>query len=126
MTEAEAVQIVRQHFESLFPKTCHSCGRRFATLRDYVVDTKRMGSAMSYDADVGDWKTTEPIGSQALANCPCGSTLALTTEGISPPLRLALLTWLKVETQQRGVSPSELLESMRDEIRRQVIDAPRT
>jgi hypothetical protein len=121
VTDPEALQVVRRHFDSLFPKTCASCGRRFASLREYIVSTTRVGPAKSYDAELGDWKTTEPIGSLALANCPCGSTLALSTEGLALPLRQALLSWVKIETQRRGVSSSELLEQMRDEIRKQVL-----
>jgi hypothetical protein len=121
MTDQEALHLVRQHFESLFPKTCSSCGRRFATLREYIVSTTRVGPAKSYDAELGDWKPAEPIGSLALSNCPCGSTLALSTEGMALPQRLALLSWVKIETQRRGVSSSQLLERMRDEIRRQVL-----
>jgi hypothetical protein len=124
MTGAEALQAVRRHFESLFPKTCSSCGRRFTTLREYILLTERLGPATSYDAELGDWKTTQPIGSLALANCPCGSTLALSTEGMALPLRQALLSWVKIETQRLGVSSSDLLERMRDEIRRQVMGEP--
>jgi hypothetical protein len=124
MIEAEAIRHVREHFESLFPKTCQSCGRSFATLRDYIVNTERAGAALSYDAEDDDWATREPLGSHALANCSCGSTMALTTDGMSLPLRLALLEWLKGETLKRGVNASAVLEAMRDVIRRQVLDAP--
>ena len=121
MIEAEAIHLVRQHFESLFPKTCANCGHQYATLRDYILNTKRLGGALSYDAEDGDWSTPEPVGSQALANCACGSTLALTTDGMALPSRLALLEWLKAETHRRGVSSSALLETMRDVIRQQVV-----
>jgi hypothetical protein len=121
MTEAEAIHLVRQHFESLFPKSCGTCGHQYATLREYILNTKRLGAPLSYDAEDGDWSTAEPVGSQALANCACGSTLALTTDGMALPSRLALLDWLKAETHRRGVSSSELLDTMRDVIRRQVV-----
>jgi hypothetical protein len=121
MTEAEALQALRQHFESLFPRACPSCSRRFETLREYILTTKRTGVAMSLDAEEGDWETTRPIGSLALANCPCGTTLALSTRGMALPQRLALLGWLKMETERRGVSPSVLLEGLRDGLRKQVL-----
>jgi hypothetical protein len=121
MTEAEAVKIVREHFEGLFPKDCPSCGHRFGTLREYILLTKRHGVAMSYDAELGNWETVQPMGSVAMANCLCGSTLSLGTEGMPLPQRLELLKWVKTETERRGMSPSELLEHMRDEIRRQVL-----
>jgi hypothetical protein len=124
MSEAEVVQALRRYFESLFPKTCPTCGRRFATLREYILITKRVGPARSYDADMGEWQTTQPIGSAALADCPCGSTLALSTEEMDLPQRLALLDWLRVETQRRGVNASELLEYLRDEVRKQTLGEP--
>jgi hypothetical protein len=76
---------------------------------------------MSLDAEEGDWETRQPIGSLALANCPCGSTVALSTQGMALPQRLALLSWVRTETQRRGISPSELLEGLRDELRKQVL-----
>jgi hypothetical protein len=126
MTNAEALQVVRQHFESLFPKACASCGREFASLREYILVTKRIGPARSFDADSGDWDTKQPVGSLALANCPCGSTLATGTDGMALPQRLELLSWLKAETQRQGISPSDLLEWLRDEIRTQVLGDGRT
>jgi hypothetical protein len=76
---------------------------------------------MSYDSELGDWNTRQPIGSVALANCPCGTTMALTTVSMVLSLRLDLLNWLRVETQRRRVSPSELLECLRDEVRKRVL-----
>jgi len=124
MTEEEVVRILRDHFESLFPKVCPNCNRCFATLREYIGITIRVGSPISYDAEFGDWKTTRPIGSVALANCPCGSTLALSTEGMVLSLRLELLNWVRIETQRRGVSPAELLAHLREEVRKRVSDDP--
>lgn len=122
MTEDEVVQILHEYFKSLFPKVCPTCNRRFSTLLEYIQLTKRIGQPVSYDAEVNDWNTTRPIGSAALANCPCGSTLSLTTEEMPPPLRLEFLAWLRMETRRRGLSPSELLECLRDEVRRRVLD----
>jgi hypothetical protein len=124
MTEGEAIQAVRQHFESLFPKVCPNCGRRFATLREYILTTTRTGSAVSYDADLGDWNPSTPLGSQALANCSCGSTLALTTDGMALPRRLELLGWVRSETERRGVGSSAVLERLRDGLRKQVLGDP--
>lgn len=121
MDEPEVVRILRRHFESAFPKTCNNCGRQFATLRDYILTTDRRGPARSHDADLGEWDTAEPLGSQALANCPCGSTLALSTDGMALPQRHALLQWVRQETEIRGVGPSVLLEHLRDQLRRQVL-----
>jgi hypothetical protein len=124
LTDAQAVQTVRRHLESLFPKTCSTCHRTFATLREYIVITKPVGQAMSYDAEFGDWDTTSPLGSVALANCSCGTTLALGTAGMALPERQALLEWVRVETRRRGVTAPELLERLRDELRQQVLAEP--
>jgi hypothetical protein len=121
MTEAEVVKTLRGHFEGLFPKVCPNCNRCFTTLREYILITKRLGQSMSYDAELGYWHTLHPIGSVAQANCPCGSTLALGTEGMPLPRRLLLLNWVRIETQRQGLSPRELLDYLRDEIRKQVL-----
>jgi hypothetical protein len=104
--------------------TCANCGRGFATLREYVLVTKRVGPVLSYDAEMGDWHPAELIGSAAHANCPCGTTLTLGTEGMPLPRRRALLDWVRVETRRRGVSASALLDALRDEVRRQVLAEP--
>jgi hypothetical protein len=121
MTEAEVIKILREHFEGLFPKVCPNCNRCYPTLRDYILITKRLGPSMSFDAELGDWNTLQPIGSVAMANCPCGTTLALSTESMLLPQRLLLLNWVRSETQRRGLSSQELLDYLRDEIRKQVM-----
>jgi hypothetical protein len=121
MTEEEVVQILHEYFESLFPKVCSNCNRTFATLGKYIQSTERIGQPMSYDAELKTWNTMQPIGSVAMVNCPCGNTLALDTLSMQPPLRLELLNWLRIETQQRGMSASELLDHLRDEVRKRVL-----
>ena len=121
MTEEEVIQTLQEYFESLFPKACPSCNRYFITLREYILNTKRIGVTISYDAELGNWDTKQPIGSLAAANCPCGSTLALSTRDMELSLRLELLGWVRVETQERQVSPSELLEHLRDEVRKRAL-----
>lgn len=122
MTYPEALAIVRRHFETEFPKTCSTCRRRFATLREYILTTKRVGQATSYDAELGDWHTQQPIGTLAFANCPCGTTLVLSTEGIPLARRQALLAWVREETERQHITPSELLERLRDDLRIQVLE----
>ena len=122
MTEIEVIKTLCEHFEGLFPKVYPNCNRRFTTLREYILITKRLGQSMSYDAELDHWNTMQPIGSVALANCPCGTTLALGTDGMLLPRRLLLLNWVRIETQRRGLSPQELLDYLRDEIRQQVLN----
>jgi hypothetical protein len=119
--EEQVVQILYKYFESLFPKVCPNCNRCFSTLREYILGTTRIGTPVCYDAEIGNWKNHKIIGSVVSANCPCGSTLALTTQKMEMSLRLELLNWVMTETQQRGVNPPELLEYLRNEVRKRVL-----
>ena len=121
MTEEKVIQILHEFFESLFPKVCSNCNRTFATLGKYIQITKRIGPPISYDAAMNNWNTKQPIGSIAMVICPCGTTLALSTQSMQLPLRLKLLNWVRIQTQRRGVSASELLEHLRDEVRKRVL-----
>lgn len=121
VTDAEAVQIMRAHLEGLFPKICPTCRRCFSTLRDYVLNTERVGTTISFDAEMGQWDTKSPIGTVAHANCRCGTTLALTSDGIPLEQMKLLLDWARTETRRRNLSLQQLLDLARDEIRRQVL-----
>jgi len=121
MTDEEFIQLNYRHYSGLFPKACASCGRRFETLGDYILATRPIGATISYDAELGEWETTRPLGAAALANCPCGSTLALTTEGIPLPDIQRMLEWMRVETQKRGVTSEALLAHVRNEIRTRAV-----
>ncbi len=121
MTETDVIRIMRKHLERLFPKVCPNCDRCFATLRDYILVTKRIGPMMSYDAELGRWDTSQLMGTLALANCPCGTTVSLSTKGMELSTRKLLLDWIRCETQQRRLSSQELLEYLRDETRKQVL-----
>ena len=124
MTEAEVVRIMREHLEGQFPKVCKTCKRRYATLREYLLDTETAGPAIPYDAEVGDWNPLHPLGTATYANCRCGNTLALTSQGIALPRLWSLLDWARRETTQRGLAPRELLNHLREEITKLVLATP--
>ena len=124
MTDDEIIRMMRKHFEGLFPRVCPNCGRRYETLREYILNTKRIGATISYDAEMGDWETTQPIGGLALANCTCGSTMALSTDGMPLSQIHLMLKWVRTETERRGLSPKELIGYVRDEVRKQVLADP--
>ena len=66
----------------------------------------------------------KPVGTVTLANCPCGNTLALSSEGM-PLIRLwQLLNWPRIECQRRNMSPQALLTFLREEICKQVLAEP--
>lgn len=121
MTDSEIIRMIRHHFEGLFPKVCPNCQRRFVNLAEYILGTQRVGPTISYDAELQDWKTTAPIGAVASSNCPCGSTLALTTDGLPLTQIHRVLLWIQIEGPKRGKTAAELIEGVRSEIRRQVL-----
>ncbi len=124
MTETEVLHHMRAHLEGLFPKVCPNCQLRFATLRDYLLRTEQLGPAMPYDAELGDWNPVQPVGTITYAKCACGTTLALSSEGM-PLFRLwQLLNWARVETKERGQTPVELLNYLRAKIWKEVLAAP--
>jgi hypothetical protein len=121
MTDEEIIRMLREHFEGIFPKTCNTCFQNFPTLREYILNTERLEGPISYDADIGDWDTDHPLGGVVFANCHCGTTLALTTEGMPLSTFRFVLNWIRVESKRRGMTPSELLEYVRDEVRKRVL-----
>jgi hypothetical protein len=121
LTDEEMIRINYEHYSSLFPRTCSGCRRTFASLREYITVTQRIGATISYDAELGDWKTTKPLGAAALSNCPCGSTLALTTEGLPLDIIQAMLEWIRVETERRGQNVEQLLDYVRNEVRKRAL-----
>lgn len=121
MTEAELLRMFREYYEGLFPKVCPNCGRSYATLQEYIVSTQRLWPSLNYDIELGDYKTPHPIGGMAMANCLCGSTLALSTKSMPVSQTHLILEWIRTETQRRGIEPAELLDHLRDEVRRQVL-----
>ena len=124
MTEADVIRAMREHLEGHFPKTCPNCQRKFGTLREYLQVTTHQGPSVPYDAELDDWQPMNPVGTVTLANCPCGTTLALSSAGM-PLLQLwRLLNWARIETKQRGLNPQELLDHLRDEICKQVLAEP--
>ena len=124
MTEAEVVSMMREHLEGLFPKVCPTCQRRFATLREYLLTTEHVGSAIPFDAEMDNWNPEEPIGTATFSNCPCGNTMALTSEGMPLARLWSLLNWARIETRKRSMTPRELLNHLREEICKQVLAAP--
>jgi len=121
MSEADVVATMRQHLEGHFPLSCPVCHQGYATLRDYLLQTERQGDAIPFDAELGNWRPLRPLGTVALANCRCGNTLGLSSEGMPLPQLWRLLNWARVETQKRQQTPRELLNYLRGEICTQVL-----
>lgn len=121
MSEAEVVAAMRKHLEGLFPLVCPLCQRCYTTLRDYLQNTEHQGDAIPFDAELGRWQPLRPIGTVTLANCRCGNTIGLSSEGM-PLLQLwPLLNWARIETKKRNQTPRELLNYLREVICNQVL-----
>jgi len=116
--------MLRQYFEGLFPKSCPKCSRHFATLREYVRATEQVWPVVSYDAESNDYEPLDPIGIFAMANCPCGTTMALSTERMPRSETLHILGWIRAETKRTGLNATALLNGVRDEIRGQLLVEP--
>ena len=118
MTESEVILVMRQHLEGKFPKNCGMCGRSFANLKDYLLHTTHVGPPLSYDAELGDFRPSPPIGTMSLANCRCGNTLSLDSRGMSLMTLWRLLRWLRGEMTRRRQKAPEVLEDLRRAIDR--------
>ncbi len=124
MTEGEIIRLMHAHFAGLFPRACPKCRCHFATLQDYILNTERFGGTISYDAELGDRTPPRPMGAVALANCACGNTLALSTDGLPLAQIHQVLAWIKAETERRGVNAKEVIARVRDEVRRRALGGP--
>ena len=121
MKEHDVVAVVRAHIERKFPKTCSKCGRTFASLKEYLQCTTHIGNPVSYDADLKNWRPFKPVGTLSFANCSCGTTLAISSDGLGVIVMWRLLRWARTESARRNISVGELLDGVRQKIDRQVL-----
>jgi hypothetical protein len=115
-TEAEVIRMIHAHIEGLFPRTCPKCHRVFATYRDYLQNTKHIGAPVSYDIEFDDLKPTQATGNLSLANCSCGGTLALSSDGMPLGQIWQVLAWVKAEAKRRHVPTKTILTHLRTEV----------
>lgn len=120
LSTAAAIRLTRQHVESRFPLTCR-CGKVYPNLRSYLLQTTHVGPPVSYDGELGNWTPRAPIGTVSMANCPCGSTLTVNTDGMPLRTMWQLLLWARFESWNRQISLPELLRWVRDQIDSQVL-----
>jgi len=120
MNEDEVVKIVRSYIEGLFPRECPQCGLRFGSLREYLQLTTHVGRPISYDATCQEIPS-EPLGTVSLANCQCGTTLAITSKSMPAVQMVQLLKWARQETAKRSIGIRDLLRHVRERIDQQVL-----
>src|ERR1700685_4063004 len=110
MTDAEIIRALRRFYEGLFPKVCSNCGRRYATLREYIEATQPLWPSLNYDIEMGHYRTAKPIGGLAMANCVCGTTMALSTKEMPVSQTHRILEWIRTESERRAWSPTQMLD----------------
>ncbi len=121
MTASEAVCLTRTHIEAKFPKTCTSCGKRYGSLHEYLVETRHVGLPVSYDEEIDDISPTEPFGTISFANCTCGSTLSIDSRGMPLQTMARLMMWARRESARRHITMRQLLGWVREQIDEQVL-----
>ena len=121
MNETEVIGIMRAYLSAQFPKKCSCCGRLYNSLAEYLRNTTHAGKPVSFDAESGDWQPKIPIGTISMANCSCGTTLAISSAGMDLITMLRLMNWARKETRLRGVGMSDLLEDLRFKIDKVVL-----
>lgn len=124
MKEIDVIRIIRVHLEGQFPKVCSNCKLRFDTFRDFLLTTNPLSPTVSYDAEFGDWNPTDPAGTVTFANCQCGNTMALSSEGMSIFQLWQLMNWARIQTKKRRQTLTELLNHLREQINLQVLSEP--
>jgi hypothetical protein len=123
--ENEIVSLMRVYLESLFPRGCANCKQQFVSLFDYLSNTKRLGSVISYDLEINNnWRPVKPLGTIIWANCRCGNTIILNLKNMPIPQLWLLLAWVRKESQKRGMDSQILLDYLWDEISGQVLTEP--
>jgi hypothetical protein len=121
VTETTAIEMIIDHLKVRFPRDCPKCRRRYETLRDFYLHTTPTGNPVSFDLDAGELTPQRPLGAVAISACLCGEPTALTSDGMPIFRYWSLLLWAKTETVRRGITVAELLNHLRQEVRKLVI-----
>jgi hypothetical protein len=118
---AKFIDPIVDYCSSKFPKPCTSCGRNFESFADFVAHTVPVGSPQAYDTleevleNVG-----HPIGALSFVNCVCGTTLTVECGDTESDMYLALLEALERDIDETGWPASDVLTTLRNEIRARV------
>jgi hypothetical protein len=88
----------------------------FVNYREYLQNTTPVGFPVSYDLEAGDATPAESMGNLSMANCRCGNTLALSSQGMPMKNLWGVLKWIEQETERRGIPMRHILAHLRDEV----------
>jgi hypothetical protein len=73
---------------------------------------------------VGNLTRQNPSGGLAMANCVCGSTLALSSKDLPPAKTAVVFAWIRTEATRRACPPQRVLDHLRNEVRKLVLQGP--
>ena len=125
LSDVEVVGIVRKHIESKFPKECGVCGRRFASLAEYLRGTTHVGDPVSGDS-IDKPLRTRPVGTLSYASCPCGTTLIISSAGLDVFTMRNLMKWARATAAEHRISLRQVLANLRERIDAQVLSEAAT
>ncbi len=97
---------------SQFPKSCGTCATRYESFDAYVGSMQPIGAPIPDEAD-----ETDPIGLLSMANCHCGSTLALRCGDVAPEVHHAFQEALTRECEASGRTRAQVLVELREILR---------
>ena len=120
MDKKEAVKLALEFSSRLFPRKCGCCGKHYDSLKEYLSSTTKIDRPISYDAEDGDFRPTDPLGTFSMHNCSCGSTLVISTMGMDLDLLWRYMDWVKAEAKKQNVSMRVILENLRIEVHKAV------
>ena len=86
--------------------------------------TTHVGKPQSYDAEIGVYRPTQPIGTMSLANCACGNTLVIDSSGMDLATLWPLMGWLSGEMWRRRETAPVILEDLRRAIDEATLNDP--
>lgn len=116
LSNDDVLLICRAHLESLFPRTCSCCGRRFESLRDFIRNTDEAGAPVCYDAEAGDWAPEDDGGTCGVRTCQCGTSITLSSTGIGIGTMVKLLGWLRRKARRENMGYREVVAKLREDI----------
>jgi hypothetical protein len=116
LTENDVIEIIHNYLKSNYPSECKNCGKQFDSLADYLRNTTHIGLPVSYDAIKGNWKLVKQIGTISMADCPCGTTLSVSSKNMDLKTMRKLMLWAKKETRKQDKKLTYLLGELRAKV----------
>jgi hypothetical protein len=122
VTEADVVAIIRKHIEAQFPKTCSMCHRIFRTYADYVRTVTPVGAPVLFAKTRTDGETKAPLYAVGMTNCPCGTTVSISSLGMSEEPVANITRWALERAARDGTTVAQLLDRLLTRLRAEALE----